>query len=459
VQFYIVLFKRVWWRFCFAVSNPAPEYLMEKGETMSTKNHAPPAARLSRRSFLTSGITGLTWGALAASQTPVPNQLPAVRSPLLLDDESWAEVRAHFITEPGVVYLNNASLGMPPVEVAEAVADGYRSISRNPIQAKQELTDLIERRIRPNLARFVSAETTEIVLTRNASEALHLAAMGFILESGEEVLLTSQEHPAGRTPWLYRRAFHGVKVKEVAIPSPLEHEDQAVELLAEAISPRTRAMAFCHITRGGHLYPLKKLAALAGERGITTIIDGAQALGMLPVELHSIGCDAYAASLHKWMLGPMGTGMLFVKKEARERFRSVYTAESNPDRPGYGPIGTADLPIKAGIDAALTFIDAIGISAISRRTRYLSDYLKARLTGVPSIRVVSGATAQTSAPGSTIFEMEGVDAMEAVPILARRSSIHIDEHCRDGHNAIRISTHFYNTTEEIDRLMNALMTL
>ncbi len=426
---------------------------------MSTNSHTRRIRGISRRSFLTAGITGISWGGLAACEARASSKLPEVRTPRSSDDESWAEVRAHFITEPGIIYLNNASLGMPPAGVVEAVALGFRSISRNPVQAKHTLNDLIERRVRPNLAHFVGAEPSEIVLTRNASEALHLAAMGFILEPGEEVLLTTQEHPAGRTPWRYRAAYHGITVKEVAIPSPLENEDQAMELLAERISPRTRAMAFCHVTRGGHLYPVKKLAALAAERGITTIIDGAQAIGMLPVDLHSIGCDAYAASLHKWMLGPMGTGMLFVKKKARKRFRSIYTAESSPDRPGYGPIGTVDLPVKAGLDAALSFIAAIGITAISRRTRHLSDYLKAQLAGLPSIRLVSGATAQTSAPGSTIFEMEGVDAMEAVPILARRSSIHIDEHCRDGHNAVRISTHFYNTTEEVDRLMNALMTL
>ncbi len=348
---------------------------------------------------------------------------------------------------------------MPPAEVVKAVAYGYGLISENPILAKHELRETIRDRVNPRLAKLLAADPTEIVLTRNATEALYLAALGLALEPGDEVLLTSQEHPAGRQPWEYRKHLQDIRVKEVFIPSPFEHEDQVVERIFSGISHRTRALAFCHVTRGGHLYPVKRLAAMARERGITSVVDGAQAIGMLPVDLHDLGCDVYAASLHKWMLGPMGTGMFYVRKDARKRIRSLFSPDSNTEQPNYALGGTADLPVRAALNAALSFVDGIGIRAIERRNRYLSDYLKVRLARMPSVQLMSGPTPQTSAPGSTIFEMDGVDALGVVPRLAKEKGIHIDEHTRDGHNAIRVSTHFYNTRREIDRLIVALKAL
>ncbi len=412
----------------------------------------------SRRTFLSTSITGLTVGAFSACRARSPDQSAALEGPHTPDDTAWASVRAQFATDPGVTYLNNASLGMPPRVVASAVADGYQRLSRDPIAAKQELTTLIAEQAQPSLARFLGAAPNEIVLTRNATEALHLAAVGLDLRSGDEVLITTQEHPSGRRPWRYLAARRGLDVKEIFVPSPFASGDQVVSVVAEHFTRRTRAIAFCHVTRGGHVYPVAELVAAARQRDIATIVDGAQAVGMLPVDLRALGCDLYAASLHKWLLGPMGTGVLYVREGFQDRFRSAYDEVSIPEQPNYAPPGTADLPLKAAVGAAVAFMERIGIEAIERRDRYLSDYLKAELVKLPGVHILSGPTAATSAPGSTIFEMEGVDPLQAVPHMAARG-LHIDEHVRDGHSAIRISTHFYNAIEEIDRFVVALPSL
>ena len=195
---------------------------------------------------------------------------------------------------------------------------------------------------------------------------------------------------------------------------------------------------------------------MARAHGILSLVDGAQAVGMFPIDLHDLGCDAYSASLHKWLLAPVGTGVLYVRESARPRIRSAYAHDATLEAPAYAPPGTSDLPVRAGIGAALDIAETVRLDNVERRTRYLSDYLKNRLSAVAQITLLSGSTPATSCPGSTIFEMEGVDALAAVPLIAERASIHIDEHQRDGHNAIRISTHVYNTTDEIDRLVAAL---
>jgi selenocysteine lyase/cysteine desulfurase len=371
------------------------------------------------------------------------------------DDDDWASVRAQFSVDPGVTYLNNASLGMPPAAVAAAVCRGYELHSRDPIRAKAELREIIANRTMPNLAAFFGASPEEISLTRNATEALHLAVTGLRLEPGAEVLITTQEHPAGRRPWRYLAARRGLHIKEVLIPSPFESAEQVIDLITAELTSRTRALAFCHVTRGGHLYPVRALCRIARDRGIATVVDGAQAVGMFPVNLNDLGCDAYAASLHKWMLAPIGTGILYVRRESRARWRSVFDEVSTTEQPNYAPTGTEDLPVRAAIDAAVTFMRQIGIGNIAARDRLLSDHLKSRLATMPAATILSGPTPETSAPASTIFELDGVDAVGAVAALERQG-LHIDEHARDGHNAIRISTHFYNTTEQIDQVVGEL---
>ena len=273
------------------------------------------------------------------------------------------------------------------------------------------------------------------------------------------MIFTSQEHPAGLRPWLFRAARHGIQATDIFVPSPLEGEDHVVELFERAITSRTKAIAFCHVTRGGHLYPVKRLATMARSHGLLSLVDGAQALGQFPIDLDDLGCYAYSASLHKWLLGPVGTGVLFVREGARSRLRSAYAHDATPEAPALAPPGTADLPVRAGLGAALDFAETVGLDNVAIRTRYLSDYLKTQLEVMAGVTVLSGSTARTSCPGSTIFEMEGVDAMALVPVMDEQHAIHIDEHQRDGHNAIRVSTHIYNTTVEIDRLIAALEAL
>ena len=425
---------------------------------------------LSRRRFLGAGASGLATAAVfgcepaegdqaAASLRDVVASLPPLTTPAGPGDEAWAPVRARFILEPGTAYMNNASLGMPPAPVAFAVANGYEAVSREPLHGKHDLQDVIASRVIPGLADLLGADEDEISLTRNATEALHLGAIGLDLGPGDEVLVTSQEHPAGRAPWDFLARTRGVRINTVFIPSPFLSGEDVVRRMAEALTPATRVMAFCHVTRGGHLYPVRALANLARERGVLSHVDGAQAVGMFPVDLHDLGCDSYSASLHKWLLGPIGTGMLYVRRESRGAIRSTFARADQGGFAPHAPGGTADLPVRAGLSTALDQIEALGVANVAQRTRYLSDHLKSALADLPGYTLLSGPTPETSCPGSTIFELEGVDALAAVPRMEELARIHIDEHQRDGHNAIRVSTHIFNTTEEIERLVSAFRQL
>ncbi len=435
---------------------------------MKRDESAGAASRIvSRRGFLAGGAAGLAGASLSACRAPGtgggtdeagvrPAAGVRIATPAEVGDEAWADVRAQFVLESGVAYMNNASLGMPPGSVADAAGAGYEALSREPLRAKTELSETVAGRVVPGLAVLLGADPGEISLTRNASEALHLAAFGARLRPGDEVLATSQEHPAGLRPWEVRAERDGIRLRAVAVPSPFESPGQVVELVRDAITPATRVVAFCHVTRGGHLYPVRRLCALARERGCVSHVDGAQAVGMLPVDLRDLGCDTYSASLHKWFLGPMGTGVLYVRADARERVDPVFSPRQSAGEAAYRPPGTSALPLQAALAESLEFMEDVTVEAVEARTRHLSNHLKARLARIGRCTLLSGDGPDVSCPGSTIFELGGVDAVKAVGLVADRARIHIDEHQRDGHNAIRVSTHVYNTRAEIDRLAATL---
>lgn len=416
------------------------------------------ADKMTRRTVLKLGALGaLGMGveACAPNRDGQEGGTPVLQRPEGVDDPAWAGVRGQFAIAPDLAYMNNASLGMPPTLVVEAVASGYARISQEPLHGKHDLQEAIADDVMPRLSSFFGAIPSELSLTRNATEALHLQALGLRLGRGDEVLITTQEHPAGKRPWQLRASRDGVRVTEVFVPSPLPPPEEVVELVESAVGPSTRAIAFCHVTRGGHRYPVVELCAMARSRGLLSLVDGAQAVGQFPVDLGELGCDAYSASLHKWMLGPVGTGFMFVRESAREQIVTTFAPDATPASPQHAPGGTADFPVRAAIAASLDFVSLLGLDQIEARCRYLSDYLKGRLGELPDVVALSGHR-DWSAPGQTIFEKVGLDAVAAVPLMEDGAAAHIDEHQRDGHNAIRVSTHIYNTTAEIDRLIDAL---
>lgn len=419
------------------------------------KKHTPAQSHVSRREVLKLGAMGIAGISLPGCGSEIKTPPSFSGADLHPESDQWNAVRSHFNTLDGLSYMNNASIGMPPAVVVQAVADGYRAQSEDPIHAKHQLQASIRDQVLPRLGQFFGTLPSELTLTRNASMALYMQAVGLDMRRGDEVIITSQEHPAGRAPWLYRGLHEDIAIKDIYVPSPLPPVEDILARFEAARTPKTRAISFCHVTRGGHLYPVKELCTWARERGIVSVVDGAQAVGQFSVDLKDLGCDAYAASLHKWTLAPCGTGFMYINQASADRFRSMFSPD--PDTTVYGAPGTADLPVRAGIGPALAFIESIGLDRIEARCRHLSDYLKNRLSNENGVTLLSGSRHQ-SAPGSTIFEVAGVDALVAVDRLAE-SNVHIDEHQRDGHNAIRISTHFYNNIEQIDNAVDLLLRL
>ncbi|OUX21166.1 MAG: hypothetical protein CBE10_00375 [bacterium TMED250] len=413
-------------------------------------------SKLHRREFFkksAAGIIGSVGSVYANTNFRVANDF---KRPSSSTDLNWSAINSNFILKNGVTYMNNASLGMPPMIIVDAVKAGYEGISKEPLHGKRKLQDKISKNVIPLLASTFNVKTDEVILTRNASEALFLQTLGLVLKKGDEVVLSTQEHPAALKPWIHRGAKDGVILKYVYIPSPLVSKQDTINRLMSAVSSKTKAISFCHVTRGGHKYPVKEIANLARRKGIATLVDGAQAVGQFPIDIKNLGCDAYSASLHKWILAPSGSGFLFVRDNAKRFFESPFDLKAPTINSFFDPPGTKDYPVRAAVGTALNFINKIGLDNIEKRCRYLSDYLKDGLKKIKDVKILSSDNYNLSAPGSTIFEKKNLDALESVKIFEKKINFHIDEHQRDGHDAIRVSTHFYNNTDQIDLFLDTL---
>ena len=420
----------------------------------------------SRRRFLKGGLAAAAgvaatsmWDATAFAQE---SEAAPSGPPDRIDDEAyWERVRAQFHLNPDTIYLNNGTLGLCPKPVTQAVYDGYVYLAEAGSEGRSQLWDEVEAS-RKTAARFLGADENEMVLTRNATQGLSVIANGIRMEPGDEVLMTSDEHIAGIQPWTRRARRFGIQVDQVQIPSPPKSKQEVVDLFEQALTPRTKVIFFCHVTRGpGLLYPVRELCDMAREKGIVSAVDGAQTPGMTPVNVHEMGCDLFATSLHKWALTPSGTGCLYV----REGFQETFWPTSDGNGPWddreqqlwrIGPHGTYERPIRAAIKPALDFLNSIGMDTIYARDRMLSDYLKEQLLEMPGISLGTSTDHALSSPGITSFGVEGWDTSLLRGILRGKAGIVVSRDQRRSHDMIRVSTHFYNTPAEIDRLIEVM---
>ena len=421
----------------------------------------------SRRRFLSRGVSALGATALLGGSewwsNGVSEALAQLGTPNGPNDETfWSGVRGQFSFEPDITYLNNGSIGVPPQEVANAVIEGYLKMSANPAVQEYAMIDEIEATVRPQMASFIGADRDEVAFTRNATESLNIMANGLELKPGDEILTTTHEHAAGLDPWLLKSQRDGVIVRQIRVPSPPDSVNQIVEAFRSAINEKTRVLFFCHITRGpGLLYPAKALCAMARDRGVISAVDAAQSVGMVEMDVHDMGCDMLASSLHKWVLAPMGTGILYVRKSLQKKLTPLIAgsgtwdiSESGSGR--YECVGTFPVPLRAGIGAALNFVSGIGLPNIIARNRLMSDHLKTHVADTPGLRLMTSPLYELSSPGITTVEVDGWDARSLSKSLQERYSISVGSDTGDGNNGLRISTHLYNTPREVDKLLDAL---
>jgi selenocysteine lyase/cysteine desulfurase len=360
-----------------------------------------------------------------------------------------------FLFAPELVYLQTGSLGPTPKPVMERTIAAWRELELNPSFYGYGAHEHAMDDVRASAARFLGCKADEIVLTRCTTDGMNQVAQGLTFAAGDRALTTDQEHPGGRHCWDYVARRYGVAIDVVAIP-PGENDTEAiVDRFAKAITPRTRVLSFSHLLSStGLRMPVAQLSALARSRGCLAIVDGAQAVGAIPVDVKALGCHAYATSGHKWLLGPKGTGLLHLSEELGDRVDVVSIAANHA---AYGDAtGVTSIPSVLGLGAAVEYVSAIGMDRIEAHDLALRNRLFAALQEVPKIRVVS-APAGPLASGLVTFTLPAEHESRAFQQMMRtKHDVELKMVPKNWLNGIRVSTHLFNTEQDVDRLIAAL---
>lgn len=416
-----------------------------------------------RRRFLSHlAVPGLLVGA-APSLEALARVVPFTPSPQADDGAVFAEARTHFLIPAGVAYCNTGTLGASPREVVDALTQGMRRIETEladwpyeqadgePLTGYQKLEN-----VRALAGKFVNASTAEIALTQNATMGMNFLANGLDLAAGDEVVSTDQEHGGGISPWRLLAKRRGVVVKELPLEAALaQGPDAIVRLFASAMTPKTKVVMFSHITSGlGALLPARELCGLARQGGALAIVDGAQAVGQVQVDVRALGCDAYVGSPHKWMMAPKGTGFMFLRREVQDRFWTTlasYQWDNHEDGAfRFMQFGTGSVPVVEGLVAALRFIDRVGMARIERWDALLTKRLRDGLGQIAGVRVASPVDPRLTA-AITTFRVDGMKAKALQDALwARKVRVRAQNDAR----GVRLSAHMYLSPADIDTILD-----
>jgi cysteine desulfurase/selenocysteine lyase len=378
-----------------------------------------------------------------------------------------------------LIYLDNAATSQKPHQVIGAVEEFYRRYNANVHRAIHELgaeaTEAYEA-ARERLAKFINAgEAREVVFTRGATEALNTVAYAWgikgKLERGDEIVTTVMEHHSNLVPWYFVQDLKGVKVRFVGI-----REDCTLDMegLGEAIGKRTKIVTIVHCSNVlGTINDVKEVAKRAHEVGALCVVDAAQSVPHMPVDVRALGCDFMAITGHK-MMGPTGSGALYGRAEllevmepflgGGEMIREVHQGWARwNDVPYKFEAGTPNIAGAIGLGAAVDYLKRLGMESVREHEKELVAYALRRLAEVPGLKAL-GPTDVEKRGGIAAFDLAGIHAHDIASILdAEGIAIRSGHHCAqplmeelDLAATARASFYVYNTAGEVDRLVEAL---
>lgn len=371
-------------------------------------------------------------------------------------------IRAQIPATASLIYANSGWQGPAPRAVIDAAGEAFEMESEAPTAPPvNERRLAVFREARAAMARLIGASLEEVTLQQNTTEGLNIVTGGLGLKPGDEVITCSLEHPSVVVPFYYTRERFGAVCKIVRLSA----RDSDAEVLAkfeEAMTPATKLVLLSHVPyASGRVLPAREIARLAHERGACLLLDTAQSAGQMPLDVREQECDFMAFPGHKWLLGPAGTGALYVRRELIERLTPVRVAhraiESYNFRGDFQPKGdsidkfeltTVSVPLLAGLIAALGFIDEIGPDAVWERTRHLGRYATRRLGRLPDVRFVSPQDEEAVSSGLVSFSLPNVPADVLTACLWERGRV-VARTVPDA-SCSRLSLHVFNTESEVD---------
>ena len=409
-----------------------------------------PAGALGAVGFKTDWLERVASAAAGAADRPAAE--------IAADESYWREIQQAFTLDRTIINLNNGYTCPSPRVVHEALKRYLDISNQAPIHYMWNLLEPNIETVRRKLAAEAGCDPEELAITRNASEGLQIAQLGIDLQAGDEVVTTDQDYGRMLDTWDQRVRRDKIKVTKISFPVPTTNISELTGRIEQAITPKTKIVHICHITNlTGQLFPVRDIARMARGRGIKTIVDGAHAFAHFPFALRDLEVDYYGTSLHKWLLAPVGTGFLYVRRENIEKTWPLTpaAASKSKDIRKFEEVGTHPAANHNAIAEALAFHQAIGVERKAARLRYLSDRWITRVEKLPRVKILNSRLPD-QAWGLSNVSLQGVDVSKAYDFLWSKYRIITAAIRRTDYQGLRVTPNIYTTLEEVDTFAAAI---
>ena len=424
--------------------------------------------KIGRGDFIKKAVLGTLATATGVAALGVhsdsPELYPLNTPPKNYKDIDWNEIKKQFLYSAKGHYFNFAGLGLSTGAVSSVVCSSIEEFEKSGSHGHEKVAE-----VHSKIAAFLTCGETEISITRNATEGMNIIANSIDLKAGDEVILTKHEHVGGAMPWLALQKEKGIKIKLIELD--LDGK-KIISQFKSALSNKTRIVSFSHVTcTTGLILPVKEIAELCRNKGIYTSVDGAQAIGMIPLNMELMQPDFYTCSGHKWLMGPKGTGILYINKKILPICKPVFVGaysdcgynlnelnleyKSSAQREEYG---TRNTPLILGLGEAIDFINAIGLENIQKRELELTDYFRKRISKIKSLEILTPQSPELSA-GILTIRFKEQDNAQINQKLMLDHNMRLRSIYENDLNAIRISFSIYNSVEEVDNLIKAIKSI
>ena len=377
------------------------------------------------------------------------------------DEDYWSVIQQAYTVNANFVNLNNGGVSPSPRIVQEAVERYNQLTNQGPSYYMWRILDQGREPLRYKLAEMAGCSTEEIAINRNATEALNTVIFGLDLKAGDEVIGTKQDYPNMIQAWKQREMREGIVYKQLNFQFPIENDAEIVKAFENAITPKTKIIHITHIINWiGQILPARKIADMAKSHGIEVIVDGAHSFGLLDYAIPDLNCDYFGTSLHKFLSAPIGSGMLWIKKE---KIGKIWPLLCNGDPKGtdirkFETLGTRSFPIEQGIGEAVNFQMAIGGKRKEDRIRYLKNYWAKKVAEVPKVKIHTSFKPEYACAICGV-SIDGMTPGELDSALFNTYKIHTVGIVWENISCVRITPHVYTRIQDLDKLVKAITEL
>jgi selenocysteine lyase/cysteine desulfurase len=379
---------------------------------------------------------------------------------LATDEDFWYYIQQAFTVSPYLINLNNGGVSPAPKTVQDAMKRYYDFSNEAPSYYMWRELEKGKEPLRKNLARLAGCNAEEIAINRNASEGLETIIFGLPLKAGDEVVAAKQDYPNMVNAYKQREMRDGIKMVWINLDLPSEDEEYLLQQYVKAFTPKTKLVHITHVINwNGQIIPVKKIAEEAHKRGIEVVVDGAHSFAHFDFTIPNLGADYFATSLHKWLYAPIGTGMLYVKKEKIKNIYPLFATNDNPlkdDIRKFENLGTRPFFIEQAIGKAIEFHDMIGIERKQKRLHYLKNYWMEKVRTIPGVQLKTSLHPQWAVAIGNIA-INGVEPMLLDHFLLDKFKVHTVAINWENIVGVRVTPNLYTTTKNLDVLVQGII--